>query len=338
MLSPIRGFRTGFTKMSQLLAKEIFYVSPGARKLVVFSDSREDAAQISNGMERNHFSDLLRELLIKELWIRVIAEPELLNDLLLGKTDHSPLVIELMKNQPQIVDQLKADIDLSNAECGTNEAVKKLVALAKEKLVEIKNRSQTRVFPLFELIEGSDEGGKRKCGRLVQALLQIGVNPSGNDRQTQSFEWENSPHHWSELFDFKKYNWKEDLPLSAVHKGDDILDSLKSELCVVLFNRLYYNLEAAGLGQIFIADPKKEIIPKFAVRGGLSGKEDIFEQICNSSLRIWGELYRHDGSKYPGDDWDRYDSTKARFKKYIKQICTEHNLNELNLVQRLSLR
>lgn len=331
MLSPIRGFRTGFTKMSQLLAKEIFYVSPGARKLVVFSDSREDAAQISNGMERNHFSDLLRELLIKELWIRVIAEPELLNDLLLGKTDHSSLVVELMKNQPQLVDQLKADIDLSNAECGNNEAVKKLVALAKEKLAEIKNRSQTRLFPLFELVEGSDEVGKRKCGRLVQALLQIGVNPSGNDRQTQSFEWENSPHHWSELFDFKKYNWKEDLPLSAVHKGDDILDSLKSELCGVLFNRLYYNLEAAGLGQIFITDPKKEIIPKFAVCGGLSGREDIFEQICNSSLRIWGELYRHDGSKYPGDDWDRYDSTKARFKKYIKQICTEHNLNEAEL-------
>lgn len=37
------------------------------RKLVVFSDSREDSAQVANGIERNHFIDLLRELLIREL-------------------------------------------------------------------------------------------------------------------------------------------------------------------------------------------------------------------------------------------------------------------------------
>ena len=35
------------------------------RKLVVFSDSREDAAQVANGIERNHFTDLQRELLTK---------------------------------------------------------------------------------------------------------------------------------------------------------------------------------------------------------------------------------------------------------------------------------
>ena len=57
--SPIRGFRTGFSKVSQILAKELFYILPKTdRKLVVFSDSREDAAAISNGIERNHYNDL----------------------------------------------------------------------------------------------------------------------------------------------------------------------------------------------------------------------------------------------------------------------------------------
>ena len=52
--SPVRGFRTGFSKVSQLLTKELFYLLPEneKRKLVVFSDSREDAASISNGIER----------------------------------------------------------------------------------------------------------------------------------------------------------------------------------------------------------------------------------------------------------------------------------------------
>src|SRR5205807_4061642 len=60
--SPVRGFRTGFSKMSQILTKELFYKLSGPQvkkqKLVVFSDSREDAAQIANGVERNHYSDL----------------------------------------------------------------------------------------------------------------------------------------------------------------------------------------------------------------------------------------------------------------------------------------
>lgn len=32
-----------------------------SRKLVVFSDSREDAASISNGIERSHYDDLVRD-------------------------------------------------------------------------------------------------------------------------------------------------------------------------------------------------------------------------------------------------------------------------------------
>jgi len=67
--SPLRGFRTGFSKMSQLLAKELFYCLPHGdqRKLVIFSDSREDAASISNGIERLHYRDLVREMMYDQL-------------------------------------------------------------------------------------------------------------------------------------------------------------------------------------------------------------------------------------------------------------------------------
>ena len=56
--------------MSQLLSKELFYQLPEdeeSRKLVVFSDSREDAASLSNGIERSHYDDLVREALFDEL-------------------------------------------------------------------------------------------------------------------------------------------------------------------------------------------------------------------------------------------------------------------------------
>jgi Lhr-like helicase len=333
-VSPIRGFRTGFAKTSQLLAKELFYVSSysGARKLVVFSDSREDAAQISNGMERNHFSDLLRELLIKELRMRAIAEPQLLNDLIMGKTHHNHAVMELVEKQPNVVNQFKKYIARarSKPQFDYDEAFKEYVTEAQERLAEVKGWGQTRIFPLWKLIEGED---KDKCGRLVQALLQIGVNPAGNDHFVQSFWWAGAEHHWSELFNFEKLDWKEQLPLAAVHKGDTIIDCLKKELCTILFNRLFYNLEAAGLGQIYVTDRKKELMPKYALQAGLSGKVDLFEQICNSSLRIWGELYRHDGSEWHFPDWDKYENTRARFKNYIRKVSEQHGLEDVNLGQ-----
>ncbi|MFX0108247.1 MAG: hypothetical protein ACFE7R_08190, partial [Candidatus Hodarchaeota archaeon] len=331
-VSPIRGFRTGFAKMSQLLAKEIFYVTQysGTRKLVVFSDSREGAAQISNGMERNHFSDLLRELLIKELRMRAIAEPQLFNDLVRGKNHHNPVVVELMADQPDVVDRLKADIQLSETRCDNNETLKKIVTEAQERLADVERRGQSRIFPLYELIEGKDREGKRKCGRLVQALLQIGANPAGNDHSIQFLEWAGAKHHWSELFNFKEKDWSKRLPYEAVLKGNTIIQGLKRELCTVLFNRLFYNIEAAGLGQICVT-AGKELISKYAQQADLSGKEDLFEQICNSSLRIWGELYRHDGNEWHARDWDKYENTRARFRKYIRVVSDHHGLEESNL-------
>ena len=51
--SPIRGFRTGFGKVTQILSKEMFYFLPeDSRKLVVFSDSRQNAAELANGIEK----------------------------------------------------------------------------------------------------------------------------------------------------------------------------------------------------------------------------------------------------------------------------------------------
>ena len=66
--TPVRGFRTGFSKSIQILAKEIFHnLSEGNRKLLVFSDSREEAARTANGIERSHYRDLVREAVYHEL-------------------------------------------------------------------------------------------------------------------------------------------------------------------------------------------------------------------------------------------------------------------------------
>src|ERR1035441_8483188 len=66
--SPIRTMRTGFTKITQVLSDALLREIPANagqsnRKLVVFSDSRQDAAKLSAGMRRLHYQDALRQSL-----------------------------------------------------------------------------------------------------------------------------------------------------------------------------------------------------------------------------------------------------------------------------------
>ena len=70
--SPIRVMRTGFQKIAQVLSDALLRQIPQAtqhsnRKLVVFSDSRQDAAKLSAGMRFAHYRDALRQSLAEAL-------------------------------------------------------------------------------------------------------------------------------------------------------------------------------------------------------------------------------------------------------------------------------
>ncbi len=71
--TPLRSHRTGFQRASQVLASTLIReIHPDAesnsssaqRKLVLFSDSRQDAAKLSAGMELDHYRDMVRVVMI----------------------------------------------------------------------------------------------------------------------------------------------------------------------------------------------------------------------------------------------------------------------------------
>src|SRR5262249_44500441 len=69
-LSPLRNFRAGFAKSTQLLATELFdalRLHQDEAKLVSFSDSRQDAAHTALDVERRHHEDIRREALVTAL-------------------------------------------------------------------------------------------------------------------------------------------------------------------------------------------------------------------------------------------------------------------------------
>ncbi len=65
--SPIRTMGTGFEKVNQLLSDVLLRDLGENRKLVVFSDSRQDAARISAGLAKAHYQDLVRQLVVTVL-------------------------------------------------------------------------------------------------------------------------------------------------------------------------------------------------------------------------------------------------------------------------------
>ncbi len=70
--SPIRTQRTGFQKIAQVLADGLLRdlsrpPLSTERKLVVFSDSRQDAAKLSAGMRFSHYRDALRQALVSAM-------------------------------------------------------------------------------------------------------------------------------------------------------------------------------------------------------------------------------------------------------------------------------
>ncbi len=68
--TPLRNHRTGFQRSCQVIASVLsrempeLLVNNPARKLLIFSDSRQDAAKLAAGIERDHFRDMVRIALL----------------------------------------------------------------------------------------------------------------------------------------------------------------------------------------------------------------------------------------------------------------------------------
>ncbi len=66
--SPVRGLRTGFEKINQVLVGELAdALGENDRKLILFSDSRQDAAKLSAGVGIRHYQDLIRSVFVEQM-------------------------------------------------------------------------------------------------------------------------------------------------------------------------------------------------------------------------------------------------------------------------------
>ena len=319
--SPVRGFRTGFYKMSQILAKSLFNalsrINSGSNKLVVFSDSRQDAAELANGIERNHYEDLLREIIYDELKLEAIGLPELLQDLeagsILGISATS--YIEAHGNAIKEISTL-----LSRAKMADLPEFQEEIDKAKNRVNEIRNIGEKKSISISSLLP--DE---RNIGPLIKRLLMLGVNPAGSRIDLQTFEWSGNEHYWTDLFDFEKMEWKKGIPdLNTSIARSKIREHIIDSIARLLFSRLYFSFESSGLGWVTFLNIDY-IIDKLSA----PFDKKLFREVCDSTIRILGDSYRffQSDSKYPINPIIDSSSFPKKIKRYLENVGKLHGLD-----------
>lgn len=344
LTSPIRGFRTGFSKVAQLLAKECFYMLPetASRKLVVFTDSREDAAQIANGIERNHHKDLVRETMYDALLDSVEGEAYFVQDVRAGGAAVRQQAISFANSNPARATELRQAVTDSAMEipAGVAAAVLELVQRTRnaaiQKLNDAETRAARRVVPARLLFQSSAD--LAQPGALVERLRAIGVNPAGNDLLYQDYIVDSAWHHWTSLFDFNAASGWQSHRVASPSEGrtrDLFIDKVQSEIAGILWDKSYFGFESAGLGFCRLQVQAARIQVAAASCGATF---EMFESILLGFLRVMGDVRRYPRVP-PGDRVMQrptacmtWAEIPAPLRKYVEE-CARRNALDHSLLR-----
>ena len=190
--SPVRTLRTGFQKIAQVLADMLLrrIVRPGveqSRKLVVFSDSRQDAAKLSAGMRFSHYRDALRQS-ISEALATEGAGAQALGRQVAGQplsTEEQALAAAFGGTHPveALALSMAAIPATANVPSGSHPGLTWAQASAR-----ILTRAANGPYMITQL--STDASAE---------LLSRGINPAGFSRDVL---WTEPHRHWRELYDW----------------------------------------------------------------------------------------------------------------------------------------
>lgn len=347
-LSPIRPFRTGINKYVQLLSKHLFTSLGGNAKLVSFSDSREAAAVLSNGIENANWQENLRTVLFTALkegvavdsrdkhkvtrWetidrlASVISDAEnggelktlrdkLLKDLPEGDHLISKRLIGQIEKSRTTSEQIEESLDPDSTEREKNEAavfLTNIKTLNKQRIVPIDDICGSSVSPLLTKLASIGE-----CpfsSKLSEKTVQVG-NP-----------WEKA--WWTHYFDYDSWEVRNNLNNSEEEQLNSFLNRLRKYTLNTVFGRIIYDLDMHGLGYACLK-PDNISPPSEMPKEG-------FVDCCNSIVRILGQEYRTDPHIHranPEDAWptDGIADTsrgrkKVRIRNYLQRVALRNGV------------
>ena len=273
--SPIRHFRTGFGKTSQLLTDELFSLIRlglgDEARLVSFSDSRQEAAKAAIDLESGHRTDLKRELLVHAL--EACRE---------ARRSPETIKSELLALNQKIME------DPSDTALGS-------------KIPQLQQELASSSIPAIALTESlPDPGspiryqglaghGRAEPGKYLEAMVGLGVHPFddlglrrikvGEATSERTFTWSqlfrivNSGEHATSRVDQNNVviDWNDDaipvdgkpVSIEEINQArEKLLQAVWLDLGETLFANNYYALEEAGVGAITLNSFLPTVLPE----------------------------------------------------------------------------
>lgn len=231
--SPIRAMRTGFEKINQVLTTELANdLSERERKLIVFTDSRQDAAKLSAGLGLRHYQDLLRQL----MYLRLQGAGDPAADVKLARkhsaegvrTDESWRAVARLRARDSVA--FNALRDIWEAAPGVDLTREPTLAAGLSRSVTLRELST---------LVGHD-------------LLGLGMNPGGPHASLRGPDGEG----WASLFnwDASPVELGSNLSITQDLLAKQIGASLESEILEGLYAGGGRDFETTGLGWLALAD------------------------------------------------------------------------------------
>ncbi len=245
--SPIRDLGSGFQRIMQLLSDGIMrQTDVSRRKLVLFSDSRQDAAKLSTGIKHAHYLDSVRQIAFGRLVQQVTsAESEYARDMEIHQ--QSLELIHLIRN--------KNDQPLKATE---QSRFQELIQILDNSVVgQLLQFSQTGESP--QPPSPPTNFGSMPFNSLLdsvrESLLEIGMNPGGPLPRVKEYQSETTDIPWTEIF-----NWEVEPPtyrldLQPVERG--LRDRIEAELLRSIIDDVFFangsrDFESLRLGHLWI--------------------------------------------------------------------------------------
>lgn len=295
--SPIRGMRTGFEKINQVLVTELMSQLPEAeRKAIVFTDSRQDAAKLSAGMGLRHYQDLLRMLI---------------HDSLTEAGDSSADVDAARK--------LVVDSDKDEANKAARDRLRSRDSGAYNRLADLWRGDEDESVPgetqQLENQLSAPPSLKSLIDGVGARALELGVNPGGTNASLQT-RWEPSKGSrvsWSTLLNWtiKPTALRGGLDLAEQQWWTDIDDNLHKEAIEGLFSGAGRDFESLGLGWLALTSDNAAIVVDPASALALS----------RSSLRVLGDARRFFGLR------DLREKPPVKLRLYWEAVAKKHSLD-----------
>ena len=300
--SPIRSFRTGFAKTSQLLATELvasLKSQGGDGKLVAFSDSREDAANLALDIEVQHQRDLRREILMAAA--TKLGEERKFTDADRARKEELEAEIAALVNARKFKDMGPLSEEL-------NELIDREAATGLPPSIPLQD--------LFEFKRGETGDLVRP---IVSTLLELGSTPvEGADTRFTRIR-ANTP--WYSFFHMKKgdpVRWKNEeteademLQLLGAAK-DRVHREQRPEATDLLFSKTYFALEETGLGW-----------PSFYGAVDYTeerSRHDAWLRIFADAYRIIPNQFQDDADKAWNNSSDMLGVRTNRLKRLLEKI------------------